>query len=262
MNLVGALIGAVLGFMVGGPLGALVGAILGQSLSVGVSRGGWSSYDAAGAQRAFFTATFSVMGHIAKADGRVSENEIQTVRAFMAHMNLDTQQQHAAIELFNRGKEPDFNLDETLARFRAECRGRFDLLSMFVEFQLHVALADGPMHPAERQVFARMCAVLGFSEFQLRRLEAFILARRGFHGQGQAAPSRVDDLAAAYQTLGVAPSAKDAEVKTAYRRLMKENHPDKLVARGLPEAMLKLAEEKVQQINVAYEAIKESRGFK
>jgi DnaJ like chaperone protein len=262
MNLVGALIGAVLGFMVGGPLGALVGAILGQSLSVGVSRGGWSSYDAAGAQRAFFTATFSVMGHIAKADGRVSENEIQTVRAFMAHMNLDAAQQQAAIELFNRGKEPDFKLDETLTRFRAECRGRFDLLSMFVEFQLHVALADGPMHPAERQVFARMCEVLGFSEFQLRRLEAFILARRGFHGQGPTAPSRLDDLSAAYQTLGVASSAKDAEVKTAYRRLMKENHPDKLVSRGLPEAMIKLAQEKVQQINVAYEAIKVSRGFK
>ena len=261
MNLAGALIGAVLGFMVGGPLGALVGAILGQSLSVGVSRGGWSSYDAGQAQQAFFTATFSVMGHIAKADGRVSENEIQTVRAFMAHMNLDAAQQRAAIELFNRGKEPGFDLDDALTRFRAECRGRFDLLSMFVEFQLHVALADGPMHPAERQVFARMCEVLGFSEFQLRRLEAFIQARRGFH-EGQTVAARQDSLAAAYQTLGVAPQAKDAEVKTAYRRLMKENHPDKLVARGLPETMIKLAQEKVQQINVAYEAVKTARGFK
>lgn len=261
MNLAGALIGAVLGYMVGGSLGALVGAILGQSLSVGVSRGGWSSYDAAEAQRAFFTATFSVMGHIAKADGRVSENEIQTVRAFMAHMNLDAAQQQAAIELFNRGKEPDFNLDEALKRFRAECRGRYDLMSVFVEFQLHVALADGPMHPEERRVFAHISEVLGFSEFQLRRLEAFILARRGFH-PGQAPAAREDTLAAAYQTLGVAPSAKDAEVKTAYRRLMKENHPDKLVARGLPEAMIKLAQEKVQQINVAYEAVKAARGFK
>lgn len=262
MNLTGVLIGAVIGFMLGGPLGALVGAVLGQSLYVGVSRGGWSGYDAQRAQQAFFTATFSVMGHVAKADGRVSESEIQTARAFMAHLNLDAQEQQAAIGLFNQGKEPGFPLDETLRRFREECRGRYDLLSMFVEFQLHVALADGPMHPAERQVFSHICAVLGFSEFQLRRLEEFIQARRGFHGQGQAAPARVDDLTAAYQTLGVPPTAKDAEVKTAYRRLMKENHPDKLVARGLPEAMVKLAQEKVQQINVAYEAIKSARGMK
>jgi len=262
MNLTGLLIGAVIGFMVGGPLGAVVGAILGQSLSVGVSRGGWSSYDAGQAQQAFFTATFSVMGHVAKADGRVSENEIQTVRAFMAHMNLNAEQQQAAIGLFDQGKQPGFDLDGTLRRFRNDCRGRFDLLSMFVEFQLHVALADGPMHPAEREAFRHICAALGFSEFQLRRLEEFILARRGFHRQGTAAPSRVDDLAAAYQTLGVPPTAKDTEVKTAYRRLMKDNHPDKLVARGLPENMIKLAQEKVQQINVAYEAIKSARGFK
>ena len=262
MNLTGALIGAVIGFMLGGPLGAVVGAILGQSLTVGVSHSGWSGYDAAAAQQAFFTATFSVMGHVAKADGRVSENEIQTVRAFMAHMNLNAEQQHAAIELFNQGKQPDFDLDATLQRFRADCRGRFDLLSMFVEFQLHVALADGPMHPAERQTFSHICAVLGFSEFQLRRLEEFIQARRGFHRGQAAAPTQVDDLAAAYQTLGVSPQASDADVKTAYRRLMKENHPDKLVSRGLPEAMIKLAQEKVQQINVAYEAIKDSRGFK
>ncbi|MGE5625154.1 MAG: co-chaperone DjlA [Bacillota bacterium] len=262
MNLTGAVIGAIIGFVVGGPIGALVGAVLGQSLSVGVSSSGWSGYDAAAAQQAFFTATFSVMGHIAKADGRVSENEIQTVRAFMAHMNLDAQQQQAAIALFNQGKEPGFDLDGALKRFRTDCRGRFDLLSMFVEFQLHVALADGPMHPAERQTFGHICAVLGFSEFQLRRLEEFILARRSFHEQGPTAAARVDSLAAAYQTLGVSPQASDADVKTAYRRLMKENHPDKLVARGLPEQMIKLAQEKVQQINVAYEAIKNSRGMK
>lgn len=262
-NWVGLVIGAVLGFMVGGPLGALVGAFLGQSVSVGVSRGGWSGYDAVRAQQAFFNATFSVMGHIAKADGHVSENEIRTVRAFMAHMNLDADQQRTAIDLFNKGKQLDFDLDGTLREFREACRGRYDLLSMFIECQLHVALADGAMEPPERRAFAHICETLGFSEFQFRRLEEFIQAQHAFHQRGaRSEVQRRDTLAAAYQTLGVSPQATDAEVKTAYRRLMKENHPDKLVARGLPETMIKLAQEKVQQINVAYEAIKSARGMK
>lgn len=264
-NWVGMLIGAVLGFWLGGPLGALLGAFLGQSVSIGVSRGGWSGYDATRAQEAFFTATFTVMGHVAKADGHVSEGEIQAARAVMAHLNLSPEQQRQAIELFNRGKQPDFDLTAELARFREACRGRHDLMSMFLQIQLHAALAEGALHPAEREALVRICAALGVSEFEMRQYEQFIRAQQGFRaGSAGGGPqvARQDQLAAAYQTLGVSPQATDAEVKTAYRRLMKENHPDKLVARGLPEAMLKLAQEKVQQINVAYEAVKHARGMK
>ena len=262
------LIGAALGWWLGGgPLGMLLGAFLGQSVSVGVSRGGWSGYDSTRAQEAFFTATFTVMGHIAKADGHVSEDEIRAARAVMAHMNLDPEQQRQAIELFNRGKQPDFDLDAELARFREACRGRHDMMRMFMQIQLHAALAEGALHPAERQAFERICAALDISEFELRQYEQFIRAQQSYTGAGRGAGGgpqvrRQDNLAAAYQTLGVSSQAPDAEVKTAYRRLMKENHPDKLVARGLPEAMIKLAQEKVQQINVAYEAIKQSRGMK
>ena len=268
-NWVGLIIGAVLGFMVGGPLGAILGAFLGQSISVGVSRGGWTAYDSSRAQEAFFTATFTVMGHVAKADGHVSEDEIRAARAVMAHLNLSPEQQRQAIELFNRGKQPDFDLAAELARFREACRGRRDLLSMFLQIQLHAALAEGALHPAERSALEQICAALGISEFEMRQYEQFIRAQQTFSsggrgGAGGAGPQvrRQDNLAAAYQTLGVSPQASDAEVKTAYRRLMKENHPDKLVARGLPEAMIKLAQEKVQQINVAYDAIKQARGIK
>lgn len=261
MNWIGALIGAVIGWVVGGPVGLAVGMLLGQSLSVGVSRGGWSGHDAAVAQASFFNATFTIMGHMAKADGVVSEHEIRAAQAVMAHMNLDADQQRAAVELFNRGKQPEFNLEAALQDLRKACHGRRDLVRMFLQIQLHAALADGTIHPAERQVLERICAVLGISEFELRQYEQFIRAQQGFRGT-QTREARADTLTAAYQTLGVAASATDAEIKIAYRRLMKENHPDKLVSRGLPEPMLKLAQEKVQQINVAYEAIKSSRGIK
>lgn len=265
MNVVGLLIGAVIGFILGGPVGAIIGAFLGQSVSVGVSRGGWSGHDSAIAQQAFFTATFSVMGHVAKADGVVSQDEIQAANAVMAHMNLDPAQRLAAIQLFNQGKEPGFDLDGALRDLRAACQGRRDLLGMFLQIQVHAALADGgAMHPAERAVLERICAALGISSYELNQYEQFVRAQQRFRGGAGSGtqPPRQDTLAAAYQTLGVAATATDAEIKTAYRRLMKENHPDKLVARGLPENMIKLAQEKVQQINVAYDAIKHARGMK
>ncbi|MDE2196971.1 MAG: co-chaperone DjlA [Gammaproteobacteria bacterium] len=257
----GAIIGGALGYALGGPLGALLGAALGHSLSSGRVRAGWS-HDAERVQAAFFTATFSVMGHIAKADGRVSEDEIRAARAVMAHMNLNAEQQRAAIGLFERGKQADFALDAVLTQLRDECRGRADLLRMFLQIQLHAALADGVLQPAERQIFGRICGVLGIPPVELRQYEEFISAQQAFRGGGDPAKSRMDKLAAAYRTLGVKPDAGDADIKQAYRRLMKQNHPDKLVARGLPEEMIRLAQEKVQQINVAYEALKSARGMR
>ncbi|HEX4300468.1 MAG TPA: co-chaperone DjlA [Gammaproteobacteria bacterium] len=274
MNLIGALIGAVIGYWLGGPFGMILGAILGQSVTVGVSRGGWSGHDSARAQQAFFTATFSVMGHVAKADGVVSEDEIQAANAVMSHMNLDPAQRLAAIQLFNRGKEAGFDLDAALRALRLACHGRRDLLGMFLQIQLHAALADGVIEPAERRVLERICDMLGIPEYELNQYEQFIRAQQRFRGGAQGGNTgrgntgggfrdmRTDNLAAAYQTLGVATAATDAEIKTAYRRLMKENHPDKLVARGLPENMIRMAQEKVQQINVAYDAVKAARGIK
>ena len=261
-NWLGLLIGAVLGWMIGGPVGAIIGAMLGQSVSIGVSRGGWSGHDALRAQEAFFTATFSVMGHIAKADGRISEDDIRAARAIMAQMNLSAEQQHAAIELFNRGKQPDFPLDAMLIRFRDECGGHPALLRMFLQIQLHAAFADGVLQPAEQVILNRICGVLGIPPIELRRYEEFIRAQQAF-GWGEA-PSqpRPDRLAAACQTLGVKSDAGNEEIKHAYRRLMKQYHPDRLVASGLPEEMLKLAQEKAKQINVAYETIKAARGMK
>jgi DnaJ like chaperone protein len=261
MNWIGLIIGGTLGwFLSHSVLGAFLGAVLGESLSVGVSRSGWSGRDAAQVQAAFFTATFSVMGHIAKADGHVSEHEIEAARAVMAQMNLDPERQRAAMELFNRGKQPDFILDPVLRELRRECRGRRDLLLMFLQIQLHAALADGVLHPAEQAIFIRLCGSLGISPLELRQYEAFIRAQQSFRG-GRAAPSAPDRLAESYRTLGVTPQASDAEVKKAYRRLMARHHPDKLVAKGLPEDMIRLAQEKVQHINVAYDAIKSSRGI-
>jgi len=259
----GTIIGGALGYMLGGPLGALLGAALGHSLSGETLPTRRSGRTSERAQAAFFTATFSVMGHIAKADGRVSEDEIRAARAVMAHMNLSPDQQRAAMKLFNQGKQPDFPLESVLHQFRNECGRQPMLLRLFLQIQLQAAYADGVMHPAEQAIFNRICVMLYISQAELHMYAEQVRSQYGYgYSGGRGAQQRPDKLAEAYKTLGVSADMDDASIKRTYRRLMTQNHPDKLVAKGLPEEMIKVAQDKVQQINAAYDVIKEARGIK
>ena len=251
----GKLIGGAFGYMLGGPLGALLGAALGhkfdQGIQLGDSLGGFDTGDQERIQAAFFTATFSVMGHIAKADGKVSSAEISNAEAIMTRMQLNPQQRKAAIELFNQGKSDQFALNDVLAQFRRECHRRINLIQMFLEIQISTALADNSLHPAERDLLYRIGEQLGVARQQLDHL--FRLAG------GVRPATTASELRQAYEILGVGKDATDAEGKKAYRRLMNQHHPDKLVSKGLPEEMIRLATEKTQTIKQAYERIKRSR---
>ncbi len=217
-------------------------------------------------QTAFFTTTFSVMGAIAKADGRVSPDEIALAKSVMAEMDLSGEMRQAAINLFNQGKTADFPLDEVLDQFRTECHRRNTLIQMFIEIQLQAAYADGTLDKAEEQLLLHICSRLGIPEFAFRRLEKMIRAERHYSGQSGGgrragvAPSG-PTLKDAYAILNIAAEASDADVKKAYRRLLSQHHPDKLVSKGLPEEMMKMATQKTHEIRQAYEKIKEARGL-
>ncbi len=262
----GKLAGGVFGFMLGGPLGALLGGVLGHNFDKGLA--GLDTEGVSGPeaeqeriQTAFFTATFSVMGHIAKADGRVSPEEISQAQAIMAQMDLQPDMRRAAIELFNQGKRRDFPLDEVLDQFRRECRRRTTLIQMFLEIQIQAAWADGRLDRTEEQLLLHICHRLGIPEFLFRQLERMIRAQQGSQYQGNSSQPAGASLEDAYAMLGVSADASDAEIKKAYRRLMSQHHPDKLVAKGLPEEMMKVATRKTREIRQAYEAIKRARGF-
>jgi len=255
----GKVIGGAFGFMLGGPLGAMLGAVVGHNLDKGIDGlpddPELFEGDRERVQMAFFTATFSVMGHVAKADGHVSEDEIAMARAVMDQMDLDDAMRHAAIDLFGQGKGTNFPLDDVLAQFRRECHGRTTLIQMFMEIQIQAAWADGVLDPAEDQLLLFICRALGLSEWQYRQLEQRIGAQ---HQSGGAASARSNGLsvAEAYQVLGVAQDASSKDVKRAYRRLMSQHHPDKLVSKGLPEEMMQMATKKTQEIRQAYDLIK------
>jgi len=272
MNWWGKVLGGSFGFMLGGPLGAILGTVLGHRFDKGIEgikqQIPWHSGDQERVQTAFFTATFSIMGHIAKADGVVSKEEIALAQQLMAQMQLNPEQKQTAIRLFNEGKAADFPLNELLQQFRQECHRRKNLLRMFMEIQIQAAYADGSMDQSERLLLLNISQQLGFSRIEFEHLDSLIRAARQFAGGGQyyqqgqpghAAPSSAQQLKAAYELLDIPNSSNDKEVKKAYRRMMNRHHPDKLVAKGLPEEMIKIATEKTQEIKAAYEMIKASR---
>jgi DnaJ like chaperone protein len=253
----GKIIGGAFGFILGGPLGAMLGAALGHNFDRGLrltdeQAERFGSGQQERVQAAFFAASFSVMGYIAKLDGKVSQAEIANAEAIMSRMQLNADQRKAAIRLFNEGKQADFDLDAVLSQFRTESHRRLNLLQIFIEIQISTAMADGQLHAVEKQAIYRIGETLGFANQHIDHL---------FHLAGATAAPRTQkaQLAEAYEVLGVDENASDAEIKKAYRRLMSQHHPDKLVSKGLPEEMMKLATEKTRQIRDAYDRIKQSR---
>jgi len=272
MSWYGKVIGAVLGAIVGrGMLGAIIGLLIGHQFDrrndAASRRGapnGRSPGGAAELRFAFFQATFQVMGHVAKADGRVTEQEIDAARNAMSRFSLNEVDRRRAIDLFSDGKRPDFPLEGALHRLRALAGGQPELCRMFVQIQLEAALQGNGLNPASRAVLTRICGVLGVSALEFASLEA-MLRMHGYRQQSSSpgGPARgSSSLSDAYEVLGVTAQASDADVTLAYRRLMSQNHPDKLVAQGLPESMVTAAHERTQRILEAYETVKNHRGLK
>jgi DnaJ like chaperone protein len=260
----GKAIGALIGVLVAGPVGALFGAFIGHLFDAQASapRAATQAQRAEplGVQEAFFRATFQVMGHLAKADGRVTEEEIHAARMIMAELHLAEREIQYAIELFGEGKDAAFPLEHTLRELFQACRSRPDLCRMFVQVQVQAALWGDSLDTAGRKVLARICACLDISGYEVVQMEALLRMQRATRESKQHPP--IDRVAQAHEVLGVDRNAPDAAVTKAYRRLMSQNHPDKLVAKGLPESMMRLAQEKTRQIRAAYELIREARGMK
>ncbi|SMN15909.1 DnaJ-like protein DjlA [uncultured Candidatus Thioglobus sp.] len=252
----GKAIGSGLGFMMGGPLGAIIGATFGHRIDQGLGGERIGIGDTERTQVAFFTATFSIMGYLAKADGKVSASEISMAEQVMTNMRLLPEQRKAAIALFNQGKQDDFPIADILAQFRRECHRRSNLLQMFLEILISTALADGVLHADEKKALYYVAQQLGFNAAHINQLIKMVSAQQHYAGSVQQTSASIDD---AYAVLGIESSVTDGEMKTAYRRLMAQHHPDKLVSKGLPEEMIRLATEKTQEINAAYRQIKKLR---
>jgi len=253
----GKVVGGTFGFMLGGPLGALMGVSLGNYFDGGLntqsSRLGLGETERV--QSAFFTTTFALMGYVAKSDGKVTRDEIVVAERVMSQMRLNTQQREVAIKLFNEGKRKDFPLEEILTQFRRESVRRSSLVQMLLEIVAATALADGTLHSQERKTLELIASKLGVSRARLDAVLARVSGQAGF----ESADENRSKLAAAYALLAIESTASMDEVKRAYRRQMSQHHPDKLVAKGLPEEMIDIATRKTQDIKTAYDLIRKTR---
>jgi DnaJ like chaperone protein len=261
----GVFFGALLGLMITRTVwGAVLGALIGYMLDHAVSTSGSASEADPDSVRAeFFSATFEVMGHVAKADGRVSEAEIDAARRLMQEFELGPADTAAAIGCFRAGKSPNFHLSASIDRLQQVCGTRGDILRAFMEFQLRAALAGNGISSPARGILLRLAERLGFSGLEFAYMEAAVRARQTRGSSSQAAgASRGVSLAECYAELEINANISDAEVTKAYRRQMSRHHPDKLVANGLPESMAQMAKEKTQRIQEAYEGIRAARGMR
>ncbi|MEO8902932.1 MAG: co-chaperone DjlA, partial [Polyangiaceae bacterium] len=208
----------------------------------------------------FVETTFSVMGALCKADGVVTRDEIEVVGQIFALLHLDPEQKEVAKAAFNRGKAADFDLDGAVGVFARVASPGSILFQLFLQLQLMAVAADGQVHPAEQAMLLRVARLLGLTERDLAQLEALLRsgAGAGSAAGGVSSPQRLAD---AYAVLGVTPDANDDEVKSVYRKLIRENHPDKLASKGLPPNMRAVAETRAREINAAYDLIKKTRGI-
>lgn len=268
---VGKIICALIGMLFLGPIGFVVGLIIGHFIDKSSVR---YTPENKAAQQAYIESYFAVMGYVAKLDGQVSQREIHFATLIMNRMRLNGLQREMAQKAFYQGKSSGFNLDEALDRLSHACGRRRKLLYSFINSLVQMAYADGVVKNDLKPVLQQIARRLGLMPLNFGYYDAiFGFQQRwqqgGYQGHSQQGggyqqgPRQAFSGSAneAYTVLGVSSKASNAEVKKAYRKLMSEYHPDKLMSKGLSETEMQKATEKVQKIKAAYEAIKSKRGL-
>lgn len=251
---------AIAGYYFFGFFGAVIGYFIGGSIDRARDYGiGGINPMGSGQRRTVFLETvFVLMGKLAKADGQITKDEINHVEMFIKKMGMTAEHREQAIAQFKRGSAADFEIAETLNTFMEVCGQTLNLKHVLLMYLIVMALADGKVDAAEQSLLEQVALRLGYSQTAFKQMLDMVLNQAHF-APGQ--PQSSSALADAYKALGVSETNTDQEIKRAYRKLMSQYHPDKLIGQGLPEDMIAVATEQAKEIQVAYDLIKERRGI-
>ncbi len=251
-------IGVIAGFFFLGFFGALLGLFVGSMIDRmrAYGTGGMNPLQNALRQTVFIETMFISMGKLAKADGRVSEDEIAHVEAVIQKLGMTAEHRVQAIDLFKRGVDPAFDIESTYVRFLSVCGHTKHLKQVLLVYLIVMAAADGHVHPAEEAALVEIATRLGYDPATFRRLMDMVLNQSHFAAGQPTSEAALDD---AYKALGVTKDNTDQEIKRAYRKLISQYHPDKLIGQGLPEDMIAMATEQAKEIQLAHDLIQKSR---
>jgi DnaJ like chaperone protein len=244
-----------LGFFLGGPLGAVAGAALGHHLldkDEGYGEGGGASYEGRPrldhteqAQAAYFISLFSILGQFAKIDGVISRDEIAVVNNFIEQLKIGDGEKQFARQVFNEAKNSGYSIDDFASQLYQTNRRQPTILLSFINLLFQIAAADGKLHPAEETTLRRIKEIFRINEDQYNSIKG------GYF----------NDLDTYYKILNSTPTSSPQEIKSNYKKLVKDFHPDTIVSKGLPEEFTEFATKRFREIQEAYEKIRKERKF-
>lgn len=258
MSIFGKIIGGAAGFALGGPLGALFGALAGHAVDrqvegeglaiagpSGPRPGAASGGDdrAATKQIAFTIAVIALGAKMAKADGQVSRSE---VAAFKQVFQVPQSETTNVARVFDLAKRDARGFEPYAKQIARMFRKDHPVLEELLDGLFHIARADGQIHDAELSYLAEVARIFGFTEAD------FVRVREANLGPDKADP---------YTILGVNREMTNDAIRAAWRKLVRDNHPDRLMAQGLPEEFVAMANQKLATINAAYDKIAKERGI-
>lgn len=280
MGFWGKALGVGFGFMFGGPIGAIIGGALGhmydKEADQGAARLGGgritcprcsntitpgfdghcpvcgsdlshaSLHNTQDRQFVFYVSLASLAAKMAKADGVITEDEVRAFDHFIRdELKIPTEERKIIAKLFNEAKQSAEDPLAIASQFKDLIGYQPQVLQTMVHLLFRISMADGKFHPAEEKFIHQIANIFGLSQTEYDQIQALFIKQNGH----------------AYQILGVTPESSNYEVKSAYKKLVREYHPDKLIAKGVPEDFVKIANEKMAEINSAYDQISKERGL-
>ncbi len=254
MGWFGKLTFGTLGLLFGGPLGAVAGAALGHMLVD--KKTGYSGRDtrsipgpefgqAERAQATYFISLFSILGKMSKIDGVVTKDEIVVVQNFINSLPMDAREKDFARQIFNQAKDSPYAIEEFASQLYQAIYNQPALLVSFYDLLFKIAAADGKLHPAEETALKGIQNIFRLSDRQYDDIKAVYFKQLDKH----------------YKMLNCTPESTNEDIKSNYKKLVKDFHPDKIISKGLPEEFIDFAESRFREIQESYEKIRKERNF-
>lgn len=247
MSIWGKIIGGAAGFATAGPLGALLGALAGHAVDRSVDADLLEApepEDRSGTKQVAFTIAVIVLGaKMAKADGVVSKSE---VTAFKQVFKVPQSEMKNVARVFDLARRDSGGFEPYARQIAKMFQKNHPVLEELLDGLFHIARADGHVHEAEVDFIREVAMIFGFTEGEFARIR-----------EANLGPDKADP----YTMLGVTREMTDVEIKNAWRKLVRETHPDKLTAQGLPKEFVELANQKLAAINAAYDRVAKERGI-